>query len=112
MPVGRGVLRRSGEGVILRIRLTPRSQRDEITGLSLAGGEACIAARARAVPEDSEANRALERLVADWLGVARSSVSLAGGGRSRVKSVAVAGDGDALERLVAGRLAVLDTKEV
>lgn len=112
MSVGRGVLRRSGKGVVLRVRLTPRSQRDEITGLGLAGGKACIAARVRAVPEENQANRALERLVADWLGVARSSVSLAAGGRSRVKSVAVSGDEEALERLVGGRLAALDTKEV
>jgi uncharacterized protein YggU (UPF0235/DUF167 family) len=112
MSVGRGVLQRSGKGVVLRVRLTPRSQRDEITGLGLAGGKACIAARVRAVPEENQANRALEQLVADWLGVARSSVSLAAGGRSRVKSVAVAGDEEALKRLVGGRLAALDTKEV
>jgi uncharacterized protein YggU (UPF0235/DUF167 family) len=111
MPGGQVAVRRSGSGVLLRVRLTPRSQRDEITGLSAAGAEAVIAARVRAVPDENEANRALERLVADWLGVPKSTVALAAGGRSRLKTVAVAGDSDVLERLVCGKLAALERKD-
>jgi uncharacterized protein YggU (UPF0235/DUF167 family) len=59
------------------------------------------------VPAEGEANEALERLVADWLGVPRRSVSLVAGARGRLKTVAVAGDGAALARLVLSKLAGL-----
>ena len=39
------------------------------------------------------------RLIARWLGVPPSMVSVAHGGKSRLKQVAVAGDAEALSRL-------------
>lgn len=54
-------------------------------------------ARVRALPEDGEANAALERLVAEWLGIPKSSARLVSGGKSRVKSIAAGGDITTLE---------------
>jgi uncharacterized protein len=95
--------------VILPVRLTPKSDRDEIVGLEHHGGECVLKARVRALPEAGRANAALEALVARWLKLPFSSVKVAHGGKSRLKQVAVAGDAGALSRLIAARLAELET---
>jgi len=100
-------LRRSSAGVTLKVRLTPKSARDEIVGIEDFGGEAMLKARVRAIPEDGRANEALEKLVARWLKVPPSSVKVTQGGKSRAKQVMVEGDTDALARLIAVRLTEL-----
>ena len=95
--------------MILAVRLTPKSSRDEIAGIEDHGGECVLKARVRAIPEAGRANAALETLIARWLGVPPSTVSVAHGGKSRLKQVAVAGDAEALSRLIAQRVAELAT---
>jgi uncharacterized protein len=102
-------LRRSGAGVTLPVRLTSKASRDEIVGIEDFGGEAVLKARVRALPEAGRANAALETLIARWLKVPPSSVKVTQGTKSRVKQVLVAGDADALSRLLAGHLAELAT---
>lgn len=50
-----------------------------------------LAVRVRAAPVEGEANAALETLIAKTLGVRRSAVTVARGGQSRLKAVAVEG---------------------
>jgi uncharacterized protein len=100
-------LRRASEGVMLSVRLTPKSSRDEIAGVESFGGAAVLKARVRALPEAGRANEALERLVARWLKVPPSLVSVAQGGKSRLKRVLIEGDADTLIRLIEARLAEL-----
>jgi hypothetical protein len=100
-------LRRLGSGGMLKIRLTPKSAREEILGVEDFAGEAVLKARVRALPEDGRANQALERLVARWLKVPPSSVSVAQGGKSRAKQVLIEGDAHALARLIEARIAEL-----
>ena len=100
-------LRRSRDGVTLPIRLTPKSSRNEVVGIEDHGGECVLKARVRAVPEAGRANDALETLIAKWLGVPPSTVTVAHGGKSRLKQVAVTGDAEALSRLIAQRLTEL-----
>jgi uncharacterized protein (TIGR00251 family) len=100
-------LRQSRDGVILAVRLTPKSSRDEVIGVEDHGGECVLKARVRAIPEAGRANAALETLIARWLGLPPSTVSVARGGKSRLKQVAVSGDADALSRLIAQRVAAL-----
>jgi uncharacterized protein YggU (UPF0235/DUF167 family) len=76
-------------GVALAVRLTPKSAKDEIKGV------------------ESFANHALEKLIANWLGVPASSVSVAHGGKSRLKQVKIEGDANRLSQLVAEKLAAL-----
>jgi uncharacterized protein (TIGR00251 family) len=101
------LLRVSRDGVIVPVRLTPKAGRDEVVGVGDHGGEQVVKARVRAVPEASRANAALEALVAAWLGVPRSTVSVVQGGKSRLKRVAITGDPDHLSRLIAVRTAAL-----
>jgi uncharacterized protein (TIGR00251 family) len=100
-------VRKTATGVMLPVRLTPKSARDEIVGLEAFGGEAVLKARVRAVPEDGRANAALEKLIAKWVGVAPSLVKVVQGGKSRLKQVAVDGDPSSLSALIADRLAAL-----
>ncbi len=76
------------DGVVVTVRLTPRSSRDAIEGVT---GEGVIRARVTAPPVDGAANAALIKLVARSLGVPRSRVSLVGGASSRVKRLRIAG---------------------
>lgn len=99
--------RRVSEGITLPVRLTPKSSRDEIVGLVSFGGETVLKARVRALPEGGRANEALELLVARWLKVPPSFVSVAQGGKSRLKQVLVEGDAETLIRLIEARLAEL-----
>lgn len=91
----------------VRVRLTPKSSRDEISGLEETAEGPAVKARVRAVPEDGKANAALVRLFAEWLGVPKSTVELAAGSKSRCKTLLVAGPGDALAARLGARLAVL-----
>lgn len=77
--------------VRIRVRLTPKSSRDEIGGVEETSEGPAFKARVRAVPEDGKANAALIRLMSDWLNVPKSSVTLAAGARSRCKTLIVSG---------------------
>ena len=90
---------------MLTVRLTPKSSRDEIVGVESFDGEAVL--KVRALPEGGRANEALERLVARWLKVPPSFVSVAQGGKSRLKQKLIEGDPDTLIRLIESRLAEL-----
>lgn len=104
-PTQPGPVRVETGGISLRVRLTPKSSRDEIGGVEATAEGDAVKARVRAVPEDGKANAALETLVAGWLGVAKSAVAVVAGGKSRVKRVAVAGDAADLAARIAARLA-------
>jgi uncharacterized protein (TIGR00251 family) len=84
------------DGIVLAMRLTPRASRDGIDGLK----EGRIQARVRAVPEDGRANAALVELVADEIGVPKSTVEVTAGHIARLKSVTIKGDAAALEARV------------
>lgn len=100
-------IRGTETGILIPVRLTPKSARDEIAGVEDFGDEAALKARVRALPEDGKANAALEKLIAKWLGVAPSCVTVAHGGKSRMKQVAIDGDAIALSALIASKLAAL-----
>jgi uncharacterized protein (TIGR00251 family) len=99
--------RRCDGGVILAVRLTPKSSQDEVKGVESFDGAIVLVARVRALPEAGRANQALEKLIAKWLGVPPSIVSVAHGGKSRLKQVKIEGDADRLSRLIAERLSEL-----
>ena len=91
-------------GVIVHFRLTPKSSKDGVDGLTDTADGPAFQARVRASPDDGAANAALESLVADWLGVPKRSVGLATGGKSRLKALAITGDPEDLDRLLEAKL--------
>ncbi|MDP2354913.1 MAG: DUF167 family protein [Beijerinckiaceae bacterium] len=87
----------STTGVIVEVRLTPRSSKDCVEGVqTLSDGRSVLAARVRAPPEDGRANEALLRLLAATLDVRVSDCILKSGGKSRLKVVSVTGNPDEL----------------
>ena len=81
----------------LRVRLTPRAAHDEIAGWQ--GG--VLRVRVTAPPVDGRANAALERLLAEALGLPKRAVRVVSGTRVREKTVAIEG---AARREVLSRL--------
>ena len=94
-------------GLVLNVRLTPKSSKDEIIGFETYNGNCVLKARVKAIPDRGQANAALEMLISKWLSVPGSTVTLASGGKSRLKSLAVTGDTDELICLLEERLAKL-----
>lgn len=80
--------------LVLFVRLTPKGGRDAVDGVEAgADGKPHLKIRVSAPPEDGRANAALVALLAKTLGVPKSSVSILSGQTSRIKQVAVAGEG-------------------
>ena len=97
---------RAGAGcVIVRVRITPKSSKDAVDGVEQTAEGAALKARVRAVPADGEANAALLKLLAAWLGVPKGNVRLAHGGKARLKSVEITGSADEIEARLVKRLA-------
>jgi uncharacterized protein YggU (UPF0235/DUF167 family) len=89
---------------VVIVRLTPKSSRDAVEGIEMHGDRPVVKARVRAAPEKGKANMALEKLIAKWLGVPKTSVALVAGGTGRVKSLEVAGDAETLAARLEDRL--------
>jgi hypothetical protein len=99
--------REAGGCVIVRVRLTPKSSKDAIDGVEATADGPALRARVRAVPSEGEANAALVKLLAGWLGVPKSSVAVIQGGKSRVKSLEITGKVEEIKQRLAGKLAEL-----
>ena len=84
--------RETADGRIVRIRATPRADRDVVGWIIETADGPAIAVRIRTVAEDSRANAACEATVAEWLGLAKSCVALTAGRKSRIKSLLVTGN--------------------
>ncbi len=93
-----------GDGLLVRVRLTPKSSRDTIEGVESTPEGAALKARVRAIPSEGAANTALAALFAKWLGVPKGNVELVAGGKSRIKSLAVRGEPLQLARDLAAKL--------
>ena len=91
----------------LRVRLTPSGGADRIDGRARDGQGDYIKARVRAAPENNEANRALEALIAKAMGLAKSKVSVARGHTARLKTLEIEG---ASAADIAGFVAKLEEK--
>tara|TARA_R110002020_G_scaffold24826_7_gene81151 strand:- start:109 stop:315 length:207 start_codon:yes stop_codon:yes gene_type:complete len=64
-----------------------------------------LKARVRAVAEDNKANRAIEKLIAKRLGIAKSGVRVISGETSRSKILRIEGDPEDLAERLAGLVA-------
>ncbi len=96
-------------GIRLTVRLTPKASSDAVGAVIDFGDATVLTARVRAVPDKGEANAALVRLIARWLGIAQGHVSLAGGGKSRLKTLEIRGDPGALVARIEQLLAEADS---
>jgi uncharacterized protein (TIGR00251 family) len=82
-----------GEGVRLRIRVTPRAKKTAFAGIVEADGRPALAIRLAAPPVDGAANKALVRFLSEALGVPKSAIRILAGDTSRLKTVTIDGPG-------------------
>jgi uncharacterized protein YggU (UPF0235/DUF167 family) len=99
--------RPSRTGVRVLARVTPKSARDSVDGMMQTAEGPALKVRVRAVADKGAANRSVESVVAQWLGVAKSQVTVAGGSKSRVKVLDIDGAPHDLQTLIAARIAAL-----
>ncbi len=93
---------RRGGHLIVVVRLTPKSARDEIVGLGrLSDERPVLQVRVRALPQDGKANQALIKVLAKALRVPTTSVDLESGTTGRVKTLRLGGDADVLQSALA-----------
>lgn len=98
-----GFARRTADGILLSVRLTPHAAIDAIDGIrTLCDGRPVLAARVRALPEKGAANKALEKLLARRLGLPFSAVTVTHGHTARLKTVSLKGPADRLVVLARG----------
>ena len=89
--------RLSASGLAVLVRLTPKGGRDALDGLTtLSDGRIALKARVRPAPENGEANAALEVLLAKACNVGKSQASVSAGATSRLKTVSIHGEAEAL----------------
>jgi len=81
------VIRSTSDGIVITVRVIPRSGTSGIAGTR----NDALLIRLHASPVQGAANDELIGVIADALGVARRAVSIAGGERSRQKRVRIAG---------------------
>ena len=74
------------------MRVSPKSTREGVEGMVETPQGGALTVRVRAVAEKGEANRAVERVIAEWIGVGKSSVAVAASSKSRIKTVEIAGE--------------------
>ena len=81
------------DGIVLTIRLTPKSGSNAVSGMGRdEAGNPLLLARVTAAPADNAANRALLALLSSWLDVPKRSLSIVKGQKSRLKLVRIDGN--------------------
>lgn len=94
-------------GLRVLARVTPKSAQDRVEGLIETAEGPALKIRVRAVADKGEANRSVESVVARWLGVPKARVTVALGGKSRIKTLDIGGEPGELATLIAARVAAL-----
>ena len=102
-----GPLSPARDGVRVAIRLGPRAKADRLVGVGQSPKGRVVRATVTAPAEAGRANEALLRLLARSWAIPRRDLSLVHGPASRNKVVHIAGEPDALMRLVAAMIAGL-----
>ncbi len=84
------------DGVIVTVKLTPKSRREGIESVSVepgrSGPECVLKVRVASPPEDGKANAALLALLAREWRLPKTALTLASGATQRLKRVHIKGD--------------------
>ena len=91
-------LRPGRGGLLLAVRVTPKSSRDAVAGLhTAADGAVSLAVRVTAAPDKGRANKAVIGLLAKASGLPRSAFAIVSGETERCKTLLVTGNPAAVE---------------
>lgn len=95
--------RQTSTGLLLYLRVTPNAGADRIDGIELRDdGSAVLRVRVKSVADKGKANAAVLALLAKGLDVPKSAVTLISGATTRLKTVKIDGDPDAMAARLAG----------
>lgn len=90
---GEAAFRRTGDGLTITVRATPRAARDGIDGFGPIGEDrAALFVRIRAAPADGAANAAIAAVLAKRFGRPKRAVTLVAGASSRIKRFEIQGE--------------------
>lgn len=89
------MLPRAQDGVLVSVRVIPRSGRSGLAGTR----DGAVLVRLNAAPVDGAANAELIELIANAIGVPKRAVSIASGSKSRGKTVRVTGVSEDVVRM-------------
>jgi uncharacterized protein (TIGR00251 family) len=84
------------DGLRVTVRVSPGSRRSDVVGV--AADADALRVRVAAQPVDGQANRELERVLAQHFGVRRRAVTVVHGDHSRTKVVDILGGDDLVDR--------------
>ncbi len=103
-----GSYRKVRDGMLVDVRVTPKSASTKLAGLhTAADGAVSLAVKVTAAPDKGKANAAVIAVLAEASGQPKSTLSLASGETGRRKTVHISGNPDAL----AAKLTTMITKE-
>lgn len=81
------LIRRTPDGLQIRLHVQPRAKKNEISGIH----NGALKVKITAPPVDDAANRAVIEYLADRLGIPKSKLAILSGARSRDKNLRVCG---------------------
>jgi uncharacterized protein (TIGR00251 family) len=98
-------LRPGRGGLLLAVRVTPKSSRDEVGDLHVAAdGAVSLAVKVTAVPDKGRANKAVIETLAKACRMPKSAFALVSGETERNKTILVTGNPAELEALIARKV--------
>ncbi len=77
------LIQNTEKGIVLNIKLTPNSSKNEIVGYN----DDYLKIRISAPPNENKANKKLVEFISDWLKVPKSNISIISGDKSRIKKL-------------------------
>jgi uncharacterized protein (TIGR00251 family) len=102
------MFRAGKNGVSLQVKITPKAARNALIRIDTdAGGGEHLKASVTAVPEKGKANAALIKLLAQKLGLPKSSITLIAGETSRQKTLHIDGAPGELLKILNAKLRAL-----
>lgn len=81
----------SRDGARFLVRVAPRASRTAVVGIVGEGEQAALKIALHVPPVEGRANAALVSFLADLLSVRRADIAIAGGERSRTKTILIRG---------------------
>jgi len=74
-----------GDAVLIRVKVQPKAKKNALVGVY----DRLLKVAVSEPPEKGKANEAVEKLLADCLGLSRSRVSIVAGHSSRIKTISI-----------------------
>ena len=100
-------IRACADGVLVALKVTPKSGANRIEGLVADGEGVRLRLRVTAAPEKGKANEAVVKLLAKAWGLPKSTLSIASCETAPLKMLLVKGDASALQADIARHIAAL-----